>query len=109
VNLDVSTSVGWTPAEGDVSEFQRTVFVAGMISGRWRFAGRQQVFATFWSQSPNWSETGLAALDRAEVTLDFGGLFHLGRGLPQLQVGMTEDLLPSGPAIDAGFKLGVSW
>jgi hypothetical protein len=41
--------------------------------------------------------------------MDFGALFHLGRGLPQLHVGMTEDLLPNGPGIDAGFKLGVSW
>ena len=109
VVLDVSTSAGWTPTHGNLARFQRSTFVSAMTSLRWRFAGAQALYATAWAQSPNWHDTDFGALDRAEVTLDFGGLFQLGRGLPQLQVGMTEDLMPNGPAIDAGFKLGVRW
>lgn len=107
--LDVGISGGWTPTHGDLEAYQRTTFIGGLVAGRWRFAGKQAVFSTIWVQSPNWKNTGFRALDRAEVTLDFGGLFTLGQGWPELQVGMTEDLLPSGPSVDAGFKLGVRW
>ena len=64
---------------------------------------------TLWVQSPNWKDTGFRALDRAEVTLDLGGLFSVRQGWPEIQVGLTEDLLPSGPSVDAGFKLGIRW
>jgi hypothetical protein len=76
---------------------------------RWRFAGNQAVFGTLWMQSANWKNTGWGSVDDAEVTLDFGGLVRLGKHWPELQLGMTEDLKPGGPAIDAGFKLGVRW
>lgn len=109
VALDVGVSSGWTPAHGDLLEYQRTLFVGALVAGRWRFAGKQAVFSTLWVQSPNWKGTGFRALDRSEITLDFGGLFTVGQGWPEIQVGMTEDLLPSGPSVDAGFKLGVRW
>ena len=50
--------------------------------------------------------TGFAAWDDAEVTIDFGGFVNLGNGWPELQLGVTEDLLPRGPAVDVGFKIG---
>ena len=109
VSVDVGVSSGWTPTHGDLREFQRTVFVGALVAGRWRFAGRQAVFSTLWVQSPNWKDTGFRALDRAEVTLDLGGLFSVRQGWPEIQVGLTEDLLPSGPSVDAGFKLGIRW
>lgn len=109
VSLDVGVSAGWTPAHGDLSAYQRTLFVGALVAGRWRFAGKQAVFSTVWVQSPNWKDTGFQALGRAEVTLDFGGLFTVGQGWPEIQVGLTEDLLPSGPSVDAGFKLGIRW
>jgi hypothetical protein len=76
---------------------------------RWRFAGQQALFGTLWMQSANWKNTGWGSVDDAEVTLDFGGLLTLGKHWPELQLGMTEDIKPSGPAIDAGFKLGLRW
>jgi hypothetical protein len=58
VALDVSATVGWTPTRGRLADYQRTMFVGGMASGWWRFAGQQAVFATVWMQSPNWKRTG---------------------------------------------------
>lgn len=107
--VEGGASAGWTPTTGDQAAYQRSLFVGGQLASRWRFSGRQALFATLWMQSPNWKHTGFGALDDAEVTLDFGGLVKLGKRWPELQIGMTEDLLPRGPAVDAGFKLGVRW
>lgn len=109
VTLDVGAQVGWTPSHGPLAEQQRSVFVGGNAAFRWRVIGQQAVFATLFTQSSNWQHTGFAAMDDPDVTLDFGGLLRLGRGWPTLQLGMTEDLLPRGPAVDAGFRLGVHW
>lgn len=107
--LDAGLAVGATPTTGPLARFQHSTFVGGMAAARWRFSGRQAVFATVWSQSPNWHDTGFDGLDRAEVTIDFGGQFRFARNWPELQLGLTEDLSPSGPAVDVGAKIGVKW
>jgi hypothetical protein len=107
--FDGGLTTGWTPTTGALAKYQRSSFLGGLGAFRWRFAGRQAVFGTLWIQSPNWHDTGFDALDRKEGTLDFGFLLRPGRRWPELQLGMTEDILPSGPAIDAGFKIGVRW
>ena len=107
VVVEGGATVGWTPTTGSMAAFQQSLFVGGQLATRWRFSGRQALFATMWAQSPNWQNTGFGALDAAEVTLDFGGLIKFGAKWPEIQIGMTEDLLPRGPAVDAGFKLGV--
>ncbi len=109
VALDLGASLGYTPTHGDLARYQQSVFGGGMVAGRWRFAGRQAVFATLWGQTPNWRDTGFDTMDRAEVTLDFGALLQVGGGFPELQLGLTEDLLPRGPAVDIGFKIGARW
>lgn len=109
VALDLGASVGYTPTHGDLARYQRSGFGGGMVAGRWRFAGRQAVFATLWGQTPNWRDTGFGAMDRAEATLDFGALLQVGGGFPEIQLGLTEDLLPRGPAVDIGFKIGARW
>ena len=109
VLLDGSANLGATPTHGPLARYQRSVFVGGSMALRWRFSGSQAVFGTLWMQSANGQKTGWGSVDDGEVTLDFGGLVRLGRNWPELQLGMTEDLLPRGPAIDAGFKLGVRW
>lgn len=107
--VDVGTSVGYTPTHGALAPYQNSVFASGLVSGRWRFAGQQSVFSSAWIQSPNWKGTGFDAVDNAEVVLDFGFLLHVRRNWPELQFGMTQDLLPAGPAMDVGFTLGVRW
>lgn len=108
-SLEGSIATGWTPTTGEMAEWQRSWFVGGSTGLWWQVIGQQAIFGTLWVQSPNWHGTGFPQMDAAEITLDFGGLIRLGAGWPAIQVGMTEDLLPRGPAIDAGFKLGVQW
>jgi hypothetical protein len=109
VLLEFGGNVGYTPTHGDLAAYQRTVFLGATTGFRWRVIKQQAVFATLLVQSSNYRNTGFAALDEPEVTLDFGGLLRLGSNWPALQVGMTEDLLPRGPSVDAGFRLGVHW
>lgn len=107
--IDASASAGFTPTQGSLARYQRSTFASGLIGGRWRFAGAQAVYASFWGQSSNWKDTGFDAVDDAEVTMDFGFLLHLKPRWPELQLGMTEDLLPRGPAMDLSFVLGLRW
>jgi hypothetical protein len=109
VIVDASSSVGVTPAHGPLARYERTTFVSGMVSSRWRFAGPQAVFGTVWVQSSNWRDTGFHAIDAAEVTMDFGFLLRVKRSWPELQLGMTQDLKPDGPSMDVGFSIGLRW
>ena len=100
--------LGWTPTHGDLSPYQETVF-ASLTSGlRFRFWGRQSLFATVFYHSPYYHETLLPALDRRELSLDFGWLLAT-KGGSEWKIGMTEDLEPSGPAIDIVFRFGASF
>jgi hypothetical protein len=109
VVLELGANVGYTPTHGELAEYQRSFFVGATTGFRWRVIGQQALFATLLVQSANYQNTGFAALDDPEVSLDFGGLLQLKKGWPALQVGMTEDLLPRGPSVDAGFRLGLHW
>lgn len=109
VALELGTSLGWTPTHGELAAYQRSVFVAATAGLRWRVIGRQVLFASLLAQSANWRDTGFSTLESPDISMDFGGLLQLKENWPRLQIGMTEDLLPRGPAIDAGFRLGLHW
>ena len=109
VVIDASASAGFTPTHGALSRYQRSTFASALVSGKWRFAGQQAVFSSVWIQSSNWKNTRFVAVDDPEVILDFGFLLHLKRHWPELQLGMTQDLLPRGPAMDVGFTAGLRW
>jgi hypothetical protein len=109
VVVDAGVSAGVTPTHGALASYQRTAFAGGFLGGRWRFLGNQAAFATVWVQSSNWKNTGFDALDGTEATLDFGFLLKVTPRAPELQLGLTEDLYPRGPAVDVGFKIGVRW
>jgi hypothetical protein len=109
VRLEGGMSVGYTPAHGALAAYQREWFIGGQAGFRWRVIGAQALFATLFAQTAPWQGTGFGTMDRPEWTIDFGALLRVGTGWPALQVGMTEDLLPRGPAVDAGFKLGFHW
>jgi hypothetical protein len=108
-DIEGGLSAGWTPTHGILAEFQKSTFIGGMAAMRWRALGKQVLFANLWMQSAGWQNTGFVAMETAEVTLDFGAMLRLRQGWPTIQVGMTEDLVPRGPAVDAGFKLGLHW
>jgi hypothetical protein len=107
--LDASASGGYTPTQGQLSPYQRSAFASGLVSGRWRFAGQQAIYSTVWFQSSNWKNTGFDSVDDPEVSMDFGFLLHISRHSPELQLGMTQDLLPKGPAMDVGLTVGLRW
>ena len=107
--LNASASTGFTPTHGALAKYQRSVFAGGLVSARWRFAGEQAVFSTVWAQSGNWKNTGFTGMDNPEVSMDFGFLLRVGKRWPELQLGMTQDLVPRGPALDVGLTVGLRW
>lgn len=104
-----SVGVGWTPRHGDMEAFQKTLFWSGSSGLRFRFWGRQAMFFNAFYQTASYRDSGLRPIDRAEVTADMGFLIRPGRNAPELILALTEDLLPSGPAVDATFRIGVRW
>lgn len=97
---------GFTPRHGPLGPWQRTAFGAFTTGARWRIWGRQALYANFFFHSPYYHRTGYPALDRFDVSLNYGWLLRTAGGL-EWRVGMTEDPSPSGPAIDAIFQVGV--
>jgi hypothetical protein len=103
-----SVSGGYTPAHGSLADSQRELFVAGSSGLRWRFWGRQSLYGNLFLHSPYYHDTRLPSLDRRDLALDFGWILA-GSGGRELRVGMTEDLEPSGPAVDLVVRIGGSF
>lgn len=101
--------LGWTPRHGDLEAYQKTVFWSAHSGLRFRFWGQQSMFFSGFYQSAGYRDTGLRTLDGAELTADMGFLVRVGRSAPELILALTEDLKPSGPAIDAAFRIGLRW
>lgn len=104
-----SVGVGWTPRHGGLEEFQRTTFWSLSSGLRFRFWGRQALFFNVFRQSGNYQDTQTEVLDGSELTADMGFILRPGRNAPALILALTEDLLPSGPAVDATFRIGLRW
>jgi hypothetical protein len=104
-----SANVGYTPRHGPLSGIQNRMFVLGTSGLRWRTTGALWSFANFYLHSPYYNGQAQASqLDRWEMTLDFGWIIR-GKSGREFRFGMTEDLQPGGPAVDANFRLGYSW
>lgn len=102
-----SLGLGYTPTHGDLAEYQRTTFVSGTSGLRWRFWGRQSLYGNLFYHSPYYHGTTIPSLDRRELSFDFGWMLATRAG-KEWRIGMTEDLEPSGPAVDLVFRLGVA-
>ena len=102
-----SLGLGYTPTHGDLARYQRTTFLSGSSGLRWRFWGRQSIYANLFLHTPYYDDTGIPALDRRDLSLDFGWAL-VTRGGREWRVGMTEDPEPSGPGVDLVFRLGVT-
>jgi hypothetical protein len=100
-----SLGLGYTPTHGDLSDYQRTTMVSGSSGLRWRFWGRQSLYANLFYHSPYYHDTSIPPLDRRELSLDFGWILAARSGR-EWRIGMTEDMEPKGPAIDIVFRLG---
>lgn len=100
-----SIGTGYTPTHGALAAYQRELFLALSSGLRFRFWGRQSLFANVYYGSPSYHGTGLRALDRRELSFDFGWLLATSAG-GEWKIGLTEDLEPAGPAIDLVFRFG---
>jgi len=104
---EASLGLGYTPTHGDLAEYQRTTFVSGSSGLRWRFWGRQSLYGNVFYHSPYYHDTTIPPLDRSELSFDFGWMLATRTGR-EWRIGLTEDLEPSGPAVDLVFRLGVT-
>lgn len=100
-----SLGVGLTPSHGALEAIQRETFVSASSGLRLRFWGRQALFANLFYHSPYYRDSGLPALDRRDLELDFGWVLAGDDGR-ELRIGMTEDMEPGGPGIDLIFRVG---
>ncbi len=103
-----SVGLGFTPTHGSLQRSQRETFATASSGLRARVWGRQSLFANVFYHSPYYHDTTLPALDRRELSLDFGWILQTHRG-GEWRVGMTEDLEPGGPAVDLVFRFGRSF
>ena len=103
-----SLSLGYTPTYGELSDLQRKTFVMVTQGIRGRVSGVLHAYGNLSYHSPYYRGTGMRALDRRELTIDVGGMLRFPRG-PEWLFGLTEDLEPSGPAVDVVFRLGARW
>jgi hypothetical protein len=107
VTYEGSLGLGATPTHGDLSAYQRTIFVSASSGLRWRFWGRQSLYANLFYHSPYYHDTTVPALDRRDLALDFGWILATRKGR-EWRLGLTEDPEPSGPGVDLVFRLGMS-
>lgn len=103
-----SAGVGYTPTHGPLSPYENQLFFLGTSGFRWRTFGGFWSFANLFLHSPHYSGTNANQLDRWDFTIDFGWMIR-GKSGREFRFGMTEDLWPSGPAVDADFRLGFTW
>lgn len=103
-----SFNAGYTPRHGALSSLQERFFFLGTSGVRVRTIGRLWSFANLYVHSPYMSGSEAQELDRWDVTIDFGWMIRSQSGR-EFRFGMTEDLAPGGPAVDANFRVGYSW
>src|ERR1041385_7888583 len=96
------------PARGALSDLQHTTFLMISQGVRARVAGPFHLYTNLIYHSALYHDTGTSELDARELTLDSGLFLKFKRG-PEWLAGLTEDLEPSGPAIDVAFRFGARW
>jgi hypothetical protein len=100
-----SLGLGFTPAHGRLPEGQRELFLAATSGLRVGIWGRQSLYANLFYHSPYYYDTTLPALDRRELSLDFGWILHTRPG-GDWRIGLTEDVEPAGPGVDLVLRFG---
>jgi Protein of unknown function (DUF3187) len=105
--LEGSLGFGFTPKHGNLSPYQRELMAQATSGFRFRLWGRQSVYANVLLHSAYYGHTGFPALDKSDLSLNYGWVIRTASA--EWRIGMTEDLAPTGPAIDAVFQFSVNW
>jgi hypothetical protein len=105
VTYEGSLNFGFTPSHGILSDVERKFFVAGSAGLRLFVWGRQSLYGNLFYHSPYYTNTSLPALDRRELSLDFGWILRTRKGA-DWRIGLSEDLEPGGPGVDLVFRFG---
>lgn len=100
-----SLGVGLTPVHGRLADRENSVMLALSSGLRQRIWGSQALFGNLFYHSPYYHDTSLPALDRRELSLDFGWILQTRNG-GEWRLGLTEDLEPGGPGVDLIFRVG---
>lgn len=103
-----SLGAGFTPTHGALAEFQHTTFLMVSQGLRGRVAGPLALYSNIIYHSSLYHDIGTEELDGSDLTIDVGGFLKFHRG-PEWILGLSEDLKPSGPAIDVSFRIGARW
>ncbi|HWA16147.1 MAG TPA: DUF3187 family protein [Gemmatimonadales bacterium] len=103
-----SLNLGYTPRQGELESIQNRAFVLATSGFRWRTTGRLWSFANLYLHSPYYHDALARQLEGTDLTIDFGWMIR-GKSGREFRFGMTEDLMPGGPGIDATFRLGYSF
>jgi len=103
-----SFGFGYTPTHGELSGIQERYFFQGTSGMRWRMVKGLWPYVNFLVHSPYYTRAGVMQLDKWDAEIDFGGALRF-KGGSEFRFGMTEDLVPTGPAIDGVFRFGYSF
>jgi hypothetical protein len=103
-----SLNVGYTPKQGELDPIQNSAFLLATSGFRWRTFGGFWSFANLYLHSPYYHDAVANQLDGTDLTIDFGWMIR-GKSGREFRFGMTEDLMPGGPGIDATFRLGYNF
>ncbi len=103
-----TAGLGFTPTHGELSAWQRQVFLLATSGLRLRLGQKNSLYANLVFQSRDYSGSLARGLNNAEMDLDFGWILKT-RGGREWHFSATEDPQPSGPAIDLMLRVGVSW
>jgi hypothetical protein len=105
LSYEGSLGVGVTPSYGRLTDLQNTAMLALSSGLRHRIWGNQSLYGNLFYHSPYYHDTTLPALDRRELSLDFGWILQT-RGGGEWRLGLTEDLEPGGPGVDLVLRVG---
>jgi hypothetical protein len=99
--------LGATPRTGGLLEpYQNVLFLSASVGLKPRLSEHNYLYVNFFFQTPLYRNTGDESLDVVEGSLDFGWMYRTDSGW-EFNIGMTEDPVAAGPAIDIIFRFGV--
>lgn len=103
-----SFGFGYTPTHGRLSSIQERFFFQATSGMRWRMVKGLWPYVNFLVHSPYYTRAQVEQLDNWDVAIDVGGAIRFKNGR-EFRFGMTEDLVPIGPAVDGVFRFGFGW